>query len=284
MRSIEQALRQAEYRDKFEIKQHWAVRDIDLQGYLLRYKPDIIHFSGHGSSSSDIILEDVDGSSQSLASHTLSKLFSVLKDNIRCVVLNACYSRKQAQAISKHIDCVIGMSSAISDAAAISFATAFYQALGYGRNIKTAFELGCTEIDSEGLNEQNTPQLLGNNCDKIYFVEDKVETIHQMPKEWAAELISKSAFERTLKITLNEDSHVIYFKHDTSRIINRNIVKVNDKLVIEGGGIFTQNLKLEFDIIDGSERYRAIVGTQFTLTDRIKKFRLYVSGRLLYED
>ena len=48
VRGIEQALRQSEYRERFEIKQHWAVRVIDLQDYLLWHKPNIVHFSGHG--------------------------------------------------------------------------------------------------------------------------------------------------------------------------------------------------------------------------------------------
>jgi hypothetical protein len=96
----------------------------------------------------------------------------VLKDNIRCVVLNACYSKKQAQAIAKHIDCVIGMSKAIGDEAAINFAVAFYQALGYGKNVKTAFDLGCVQIDLQSLNEQDTPKLSATKCDpeEIVFV------------------------------------------------------------------------------------------------------------------
>ena len=102
----------------------------------------------------------------------MSQLFSVLKDNIRCVVLNACYSEQQAQAIAAHIDCVVGMSKAIGDQAAIGFAASFYQALGYGKDIKTAFELGCVQVDLEGLNEQDTPKLLATRCDpkKSVFV------------------------------------------------------------------------------------------------------------------
>lgn len=163
IRGIDQALHQAEYRDKFEIKQQWAVRVADLQSHLLRYKPDIVHFSGHGSSSSEIILEDNDGNSQPVSIRALSQLFSILKDDIRCVVLNACYSEQQAQAIGKHIDCVVGMSKAIGDKAAISFAIAFYQALGYGKDVKTAFDLGCVQIDLENLDEQDTPKLLATN-------------------------------------------------------------------------------------------------------------------------
>jgi hypothetical protein len=172
VRAIDQALRQSEFRDKFEIKQHWAVRVADIQGYLLRHKPDIVHFSGHGTKSNEIILEEKLGNSHPVPPRALSRLFSVLKDNIRCVVLNACYSEKQADAIAKHIDCVIGMSKSIGDSAAIAFATAFYQALGYGQDVKTAFDLGCVQIDLESLNEQDTPKLLmiRSNPEDIVFV------------------------------------------------------------------------------------------------------------------
>lgn len=163
IRGIDQALRQTEYRDKFEVEQQWAVRVADLQSYLLRYKPDIVHFSGHGSPLSEIILEDNAGNSQPVSIRALSQLFSILKDDIRCVVLNACYSEQQAQAIAKHIDCVVGMSKAIGDEAAISFAIAFYQALGYGKDVRTAFDLGCLQIDLENLNEQDTPKFLAIN-------------------------------------------------------------------------------------------------------------------------
>jgi len=165
IRAIDQALRQADFRDRFEIEQHWAVRVADLQSCLLRHKPHIVHFSGHGSKSCEIVLEDALGNSQPVPVRALNKLFSVLKDNIRCVVLNACYSERQANAIARHIDCVIGMSSTIGDLAAINFAMAFYQALGFGRDVGTAFELGCMQIDLEDLGQQDIPKLVAVNCD-----------------------------------------------------------------------------------------------------------------------
>jgi hypothetical protein len=163
-RAIDQALRQAEFRDQFNVQQHWAVRTGDLQGLLLRHKPDIVHFSGHGEQGG-IILEDNEGIGKPVSVQALSTLFSVLKDNIRCVVLNACYSEIQANAIAGHIDCVIGMSSAIGDKSAISFATSFYQALGYGRNVKTAFDLGSIQINMEGLDDQDIPKLVAKKLD-----------------------------------------------------------------------------------------------------------------------
>ncbi|MBV7338469.1 CHAT domain-containing protein [Chloroflexi bacterium TSY] len=177
-RAIERALGHAEFRDEFDIQQHWAVRVADLQGLFLCHQPDIVHFSGHGSAQSEIILEDHHGNSQPVSSRALSQLFSVLKDNIRCVVLNACYSESQAQAIAQHIDCVIGMSNAIGDASSVSFATSFYQALGFGRDVNTAFDLGRVQIDMENLGQEDVPQLRTTKSDptKIFFVRSKTDS------------------------------------------------------------------------------------------------------------
>jgi hypothetical protein len=162
---IDQALRQTEFRDKFDFQTQWAVRVRDVQSYLLRYRPAIVHFSGHGSASGEIILEDDDGKKQPVNPRALGRLFSVLKDDIRCVVLNACYSEPQAQAIAEHIDCVIGMSKAIPDKAAIAFSASFYEALGFGRSVQTAFDLGCNLVELSKLAEQDIPKLLAPGCD-----------------------------------------------------------------------------------------------------------------------
>ena len=56
------------------------------------------------------------------------------------------------------------------DEAAISFASAFYQALAYGRSVSTAFKLGCVQIDLESLDEQDTPQLLAQRANPAQVV------------------------------------------------------------------------------------------------------------------
>jgi hypothetical protein len=164
-RAIDQSLRRAEFRDRFELEQFQAVRVGDLQECLLRFKPHIVHFSGHGSEEGEIYLQDSSGMSKPVSEKSLGKLFAVLKDNIRCVVLNACYSKTQAEAIAAHIDAVVGMSTAIGDQAAISFSAAFYQALAYGRDLQTAFDLGTIQIDLEAIPEEDTPQLLAPHID-----------------------------------------------------------------------------------------------------------------------
>jgi hypothetical protein len=45
-----------EYRDRFELEQHWAVRFSDVAEALLRHTPHIVHFSGHGTQAGTIVL------------------------------------------------------------------------------------------------------------------------------------------------------------------------------------------------------------------------------------
>lgn len=179
VRDIRKALREAELRDVFNINQEGAVRVSDLQACLLCHQPDIVHFSGHSGGSEGIILEADNGESHLVATSALQELFKLLNDNIRCVVLNACYSEVQAKAITEHVDCAVGMSKNIGDEAAIVFATAFYRGLGYGHDLKSAFDLGCNEIDLENLNEQDTPKLYvreGIDPQKIVFASREPET------------------------------------------------------------------------------------------------------------
>lgn len=160
LRAIDIALRQGDYRDRYIMQPHLAVRVEDLQELLLRHQPDIVHFSGHGTATSEIILQDAAGKSTPVPSAALSNLFRLFKENISCVVLNACYSAGQAQAIAQHIPVVIGMSDAIPDDASINFAAAFYRALGYGRTVQESFDLGCNQVELTGLAEAEKPQLV----------------------------------------------------------------------------------------------------------------------------
>ncbi len=170
VRAIDEVLRKTEFRDKFKLISQWAVRIDDLQDLLLRHKPTIVHFSGHGSPTGEIVLVDQTGNGVTVSQTALSNLFSILQDNICCVVLNSCYSEAQAQGVAQHIDAVIGMSSTIDDEAAIRFASGFYRGLGFHRDLQTAFNLGCSMIDLHGLAQEDIPKLLAlhTNPNKLY--------------------------------------------------------------------------------------------------------------------
>ena len=160
IREITSKIRAAEYHDSIELISAWAVRPDDLLQLLNQHKPQIVHFSGHGSYSGEIILTDNYGVSKPVSSKALKALFTTLKDNIKVVVLNACYSKEQAKTITGIIDCTVGMSDSIGDKAAITFAASFYRAIGFGRSIKESFDQGITALLLEGFPEENTPELL----------------------------------------------------------------------------------------------------------------------------
>jgi RNA polymerase sigma-70 factor (ECF subfamily) len=80
--------------------------------------------------------------------------------NLRLVVLNACHTRSQAEALTEIVDCVVSMNRTISDRAAIKFAAFFYGALAFGRSVQKAFEQGVARLSAEGMGETDAPELL----------------------------------------------------------------------------------------------------------------------------
>lgn len=151
-------LKLAKERDNLILSQEWAVTPDILMQAILDTSPQIIHFSGHGEQEG-IYLEDEQGKPQSVGTEALANLFRLFQDSVQCVLLNACYSAAQAKAIKEHIPHVIGMSSAIQDTSAISFTTGFYKAIGAGRDIPFAFELGKTAVQLQGDTGSELPTL-----------------------------------------------------------------------------------------------------------------------------
>lgn len=159
VRAIEAMLRGSALRDAFALVSRWATRAEDLQQQLLESQPVIVHFSGHGSAGG-LLLHHERGARQVVTPEALAGLFRVLRDNVRVVVFNACHSLAQAEAVAQEIDCVVGMDEEIGDQAARVFAASFYRALGFGRSVGEAFELGRGALLLAGIHEERTPRLL----------------------------------------------------------------------------------------------------------------------------
>lgn len=145
---IEDGLQRSRLKDRFQLVSKWAVDSNALRRALLEETPDIVHFSGHGEGEMGLVLVGQDGKAKPATGEALSGLFQQFP-TIKCVLLNACYAEVQAKAIVQHVDYVIGMRQAVRDDAAISFATGFYDGLGYDKSIDTAFALGCNAVQFE---------------------------------------------------------------------------------------------------------------------------------------
>jgi branched-chain amino acid transport system substrate-binding protein len=169
VREIQEGLQRSRYRDQFVVVSKWAVRPRDIHREILDLKPHIIHFCGHGSAEEGLAFEDSYGQAQLVNGEALAELFKLLNQvvEIECVVLNACYSEVQAEAISRHIQHVIGMSRAIGDRAAIEFSVGFYDALGAGESVDFAFRLGRNLIRIAGISEHLTPILYPKKIGEI---------------------------------------------------------------------------------------------------------------------
>jgi hypothetical protein len=160
IRNINETLRNTKFRDKFRIEQCHAVRPEDLSGILLEHNPHILHFSNYGTADGNIILEDDDSNSVPVALKSIGNLLGILKDNLRCVVLNRCFYTNYASEIAKHIDCVCGTISGINDAKAILFSQGLYRGVGYGKSLAVAFEIGRTQMGIYASDDKGECQMI----------------------------------------------------------------------------------------------------------------------------
>ncbi|MBW4502614.1 MAG: WD40 repeat domain-containing protein [Scytonema hyalinum WJT4-NPBG1] len=159
VREIEEGLRRANKREQFKLEQKWAVRQRDFYRAILDYKPQIVHFSGHGAGVDGIVLEDETGQPALVTADVLASQFALFATKgVECVVLNACYSAEQAQAIRQYVNYVIGMNTTVGDKAAVAFAVAFYDAIAAGEEVEFAYKLGCSQMIS--FVEHETPVFL----------------------------------------------------------------------------------------------------------------------------
>ncbi len=228
LREIKEGLRRAKVREQFLIESAEAVRSRDIHRAVIDFEPQIIHFSGHGSLEDGLVFEDATGQAKLVDALALAGLFELFADNVKCVVLNACYSEIQARAIAQHIDYVIGMSQEIGDRAAIEFAVGFYDALGAGRTIEFAYKLGCRLIRIAGIAEELTPKLF-------------------LKKQWNEDLSSSDRQDfgeratvenaRSNNVTIQKELQVFQFEVITVNAQGREIERVK-----RDAQYFTENL------------------------------------------
>ncbi len=193
-REIDEEVRLSTFRNAVELILVPGTRPVDLLRKLNENQPQVVHFSSHGNPD-EILLESGEaeapdayglsirsgderdmkkvrpdevesggvgqGQSQVVSKSALvNVLRSCNEGNLRLVVLNACSTRPQAEALTEVVDCVISMNRTITDRAAIKFAASFYGALAFGRSVQKAFDQGVARLSAEGIAEAETPALL----------------------------------------------------------------------------------------------------------------------------
>lgn len=143
-RKVEERLRLAKARERFVLHTQWAARTEDLIDGLVRYRPEVVHFSGHGAEDGRLVFVGQDKRRQLVGGAGLAAVFGVFTP--RCVVLNACFSGELCTPVGSVVDAVVGMSREVGDAAAVDFASGFYRCLGEGMSVRQAYEVGRAQV------------------------------------------------------------------------------------------------------------------------------------------
>jgi hypothetical protein len=183
-------------RTRLELVANLAVRRDEIQRGLLHHMPGVVHFGGHGTRAGALSFH---GEAGEVTGAGFGALLDALRDRVQLVVLNACFSATQAESIRDSVGIAIGMDSPISDAAAVAFSGAFYEALAYGRSVLQAFQLGRAAITLRGMpDEAAIPRLLVR-CDvdasQVILIapDDDVDRPPEVGSAWPRRLWRASA-------------------------------------------------------------------------------------------
>lgn len=159
---IRRAVQSAEHRDLIELDVRPAATTEDLLDGLTRFRPHIVHFSGHSDDDLIEFEDEVDEPHDGVVvtARAFANAVQAVDEPPLLIVLNSCKSATQAEALVETVaPFAIGMSDEIDDTDAIAFAAQFYAALANGQSIGAAHGLGRAALELAGLGGAELPTL-----------------------------------------------------------------------------------------------------------------------------
>ena len=161
-----------------------AITIDELPGLLLREKPEMLHFSGHGNKK-QLCFEDKLGNSKNVSIESLDLIFKETGHLITCLLINACGSSSLAKTLSAYIPHVIGFPGKIEDELSEIFSKTFYETLSLGCIVSSCFNLAKATIKSE-MDQKTLPVLYQNkklpNYNKTIFREPYLTAFFELNK------------------------------------------------------------------------------------------------------
>ncbi|WP_353570750.1 CHAT domain-containing protein [Candidatus Albibeggiatoa sp. nov. BB20] len=143
----------------------------ELYDSLSKFKPNIVHFIGHGQKEGLVFRQYEDAKRHIVSNEELADTFQKFSQYVECVYLSACDSTESAKFISKHIDYVIGMESYISDYSGQQFSGFFYNYLQSNQNFD--YENAFNHIETMRAKYLKQDKL--NTIPKIFKKSDNLE-------------------------------------------------------------------------------------------------------------
>lgn len=158
---IRRAVEAALHRDQVEIDVRLSATTQDLQDGIAKFRPHVVHFSGHGDEQLISFEEDVDDFHTGIVvtASAFASACQATDSPPTLIVFNACKSSGTADAlVDRFAPLAIGMTDSIDDGDALNYAAALYSSVANGQSVNSAHLAGRAAIELSG-GEHELPYL-----------------------------------------------------------------------------------------------------------------------------
>ncbi|WP_055701525.1 hypothetical protein [Streptomyces silaceus] len=158
---IRAAVRSATHRDLVDLDVHPAATTRVFLDALTRFRPHVVHFSGHSADDLIKFERDVDDHHEPaiVSAEAFARAIAALDEKPLLVLLNSCHSAAQIKHLVDIVPFAIGMSDSILDGDAIAYAARFYAVVAEGQSIRSAHLLSRSDMELNGLRDHDLPTL-----------------------------------------------------------------------------------------------------------------------------
>ncbi|WP_158894059.1 hypothetical protein [Amycolatopsis anabasis] len=150
---IRRAVEAALHRDQVDIEVRLSATTQDLQEGIAKFRPHVVHFSGHGDEQLISFENDVDDFHEGVVV-TASAFASACEATDQpptLIVFNACSSAGTADSlVERFAPLAIGMTDNIDDGDALSYAASLYSSIANGQSVGSAHMAGKAAIELAG--------------------------------------------------------------------------------------------------------------------------------------
>lgn len=160
---IRAAVESALHRDQIELDVRPAATSMDFLDGITKFRPHIVHFSGHSNEDLVVFEDEVDEPHDGVIVSALALSHAVQATDTPplLVLLNSCNSAGQIDGLVEQVvPFAIGMADSIDDGDAINYAAQFYAAIANGQSIRSAHLSGRAALELAGLEGSDLPTLV----------------------------------------------------------------------------------------------------------------------------
>lgn len=159
---IRAAVESALHRDQIDLDVRPAATTADLLDGITKFRPHVVHFSGHSNEALIIFEDEQDEPHEGVivTARAFAKAIEATDNPPLLVLLNSCKSALQIDDLVAQVaPFAIGMADSIEDDDAINYAAQFYAAIANGQSIKASHLSGQAALELAGLEGAELPTL-----------------------------------------------------------------------------------------------------------------------------